>query len=195
MREKDFVVPGQPVRPTNLRSGAKRNFIAVAVAAGWMMLLATASAERSVTLAWNPNADASTVGYRVYALEENALTATSTNVGGLTQVTVPGLKEGLRYTFTVTSYNAAGMESVPSDAAVFVVPVPLQLLPATTPGGAKRLQFPAAPGRWYELQASADLKNWTTIWQTGVALTYAWTGFSDPQSATLKSRYYRLKVH
>ena len=188
-------LPSTSIRHTPVRPVTKRRAFAAVTAACWLAMIASASAEQSVTLAWNPSANSTVIGYRVYTREENATTATSINVPGLTQVTVPGLKEGLRYTFTVTSYNAAGSESVPSNEVVFTVPVPLQLLPATTPAGGKRLQFPAAPGRWYELQASADLKNWTTIWQTGVAITYAWTGFTDPQSATLKSRYYRLQVH
>lgn len=188
-------LPSTSIRHTPVRPVTKQSFFAAITAAGWLAMIASASAAQSVTLAWNPSANSTVIGYRVYTREENATTATSINVPGLTQLTVPGLKEGLRYTFTVTSYNAAGVESAPSNDAVFVVPVPLQLLPATTPASGKRLQFPAAPGHWYELQASTDLKNWITIWQTAVVTSYAWTGYNDPQSSTLKSRFYRLRVH
>ena len=210
MIERKFIAHCHPVRPRNFRPGATRSFVTAIVAAVWLALIAAASAERSVTLAWSPSPDANVVGYRIQAREENAALTTSLNVSGQTRATLPGLKEGLRYTFTVTSYNAAGVQSVPSDATAFVVPVPLNLLPGTTTAAAKRLQFPMAPGRWYELQASTDLKAWTTVWQTGVASTYAWTEVQEPTNSTgsgggtgggiktnsqLSCRFFRLQIH
>ena len=198
-------LPFKPAHQTSPRTSARRSFILLAIAVCWLGLVASANAERSVTLAWNPSADSSTTGYRIYASEENAATSTRINVLGLTQVTIPGLKEGLRYTFKVTAYNALGIESGPSNDAVFVVPVPLQLLPGTIATDVKRLQFPMAPGHWYELQASTDMKTWTTIWQTGVASSYVWTEFQDALSGfgvvktssfkPLPTRFYRLQVH
>lgn len=180
---------------------ATRNVAAVAVAFLAMFTPATASAEQSVTLAWERNADPTAIGYYVYSQEENA-SATRINVASLTQVTIPGLREGMRYTFKVTAYNAAGLESVPSNEAAFVVPVTLRLLPGSTTAAAKRLQFPMAPGHWYELQASTNLTSWTTIWQTPTASAYAWTEFQDNSSgigpkngASLPKRFYRLKIH
>lgn len=148
-------------------------------------------AERSVTLAWYPSPDTSTVGYRVYMAEEGASAVVSSNVFNVTQVTWPGLKEGLRYTFTVTAYNAAGLESPPSNEASFVVPVPLQLLSAPN-----RVVFPVAPGRGYELQISSDLRTWTTIWQTNNISAYAWTKYLDPISPGTgpTQRFYRLQI-
>lgn len=183
-----------------LRPAARWSFVALVSALCWMALPGRVDAEQSVTLAWNPSADAAVVGYRIQAREENAA-PTTIHVGGQTRATVPGLKEGLRYTFTVTSYNEAGLESAPSNPAEFVVPVPLVLLPGATAGAAKRLQFPMAPGHWYELQASSDLKTWATIWQTGIAGVYTWTEFQDPLSGLnalptgTRCRFYRLVVH
>src|SRR5262245_1159528 len=122
--EKLFVVPCRAVR---------RYLIAGSIIACCLAMLTLGSAESSVTLAWDRTSYPSAVGYRIYAREENTATATTFNVLGLTQVTVPGLKEGLRYTFTVTSYNASGVESIPSNTAEFVVPVSLNLLHGTTP--------------------------------------------------------------
>jgi hypothetical protein len=212
MMEKAFVVSCPrahrsrlftSVDRANTRPGVRRGFIVSTIAACWVAMLATASAERAVTLAWDRSPDSGAIGYRIYAREENGATPKSINVLGLTKVTVPGLKEGLRYTFTVTSYNAAGVESPPSNAAEFVVPVPLNLLPGTTTDAAKRLQFPVVPGKSYELQASTDLQSWATIWQTSTTSTYAWTEFQDPLSTiTIKdhretgfrSRFYRLRI-
>jgi len=152
-----------------------------------------AHAERTVTLAWESSADDATC-YFVYAVEETSTEPVKLDVGGNTQAVVSGLKEGLNYTFYVTAYNPVRVESAPSVPIAFRVPVPLQMKPPTgnAPG---RVRFPAAPGRWYELQASTDLVNWTTIWQTGMANNYAWMEYQDPRARYYTSRFYRLQVH
>jgi hypothetical protein len=152
-------------------------------------------AEQAVTLAWDPSEDPTVAGYYIYAREENSTTPLRIDVGAATQATVNSLKEGLRYGFTVTAYDTYGVESAPSNEAVFVVPVPLRLPNTVSSTGLKGIQFPVAPGHWYELQASTDLRTWTTIWQTGVANSYSWVEFQDPMSGLLKSRFYRLQVH
>lgn len=193
-------LPCKAIHRVRLCPAIQWSFVVLVIALGWLAKPGIASAEQSVTLAWNPSADTSVVGYHIQAREENSA-PTTINVGGRTKATVPGLKEGLRYTFTVTSYNEAGLESAPSNPAEFVVPVPLVLVPGATADALKRLQFPMAPGHWYELQASSDLKTWTTIWQTGTASAYGWTEFQDPLSggSTIltgtRGRFYRLVVH
>lgn len=151
-----------------------------------------AHAERNVTLGWNP-ASSSTAGYFVYFQEENAA-PTRIDVGSATQASIGGLKEGLRYSFTVTAYNHYGVESTPSNEASLNVPVPIQLPRPSTPTALKRVRFPVAPGRAYEVEASTDLQSWSTIWQTGVATTYTWIEVPDMQSGMHQSRFYRLKV-
>ena len=151
-------------------------------------------AERTVNLEWNPVTNGSITGYRIYCLEEGATEPVQIDVGSATSTTMGGLKEGLGYTFTVTAYNEQGRESTPSTPAKIVVPVPVQLVRPSTPTAIKRIRFPVAPGRSYEIQASVDLRNWTTIWQTGIATTYTWLEVPDLQSGSLKQRYYRLKV-
>jgi hypothetical protein len=197
-------LPCKAIRRFRLRPAVQGSFVVLVIALGSLAKPGVASAEQSVTLAWNPSADASVVGYHIQAREENSA-PTTINVGGRTQATVPGLKEGLRYTFTVTSYNEAGLESMPSNPAEFVVPVPLLLRPGATADALKRLQFPMAPGHWYELQASSDLRTWITIWQTGTASEYTWVEYEDPRSGPegtkefgspgTSGRFYRLVVH
>jgi len=157
-------------------------------------------AVQSITLAWDRSTDSSAIGYRVYSYEENATVPTSFNVLGLTQVTLPGLKEGLRYTFKVTSYNAAGLESAPSSPAEYTVPVPLLMSPGSTPAALKRLQFPMVPGHWYEIQSSTNMKAWTTVQQTGFPTSYTWTEMQEPYpgikaGTQLPCRFFRLKIH
>lgn len=160
----------------------------------WFAQPGTAHAERSATLAWNPSPSSGVAGYNLYVLEENSVTPTRITVGNTNQITVTSLKEGLHYSFTVTAYNASAMESTPSNEALFVVPVPLSMVSATS-NGLKRIQFQGAPGRSYELQATSDLRTWATIWQTGSVATYAPLEFEDPESGILGCRFYRLVVH
>jgi len=184
----------------NLPPSVGRSLLALAIAACWMAGGVCASAVQSVTLAWDRSSDTSAIGYRIYAYEENATVPESFNVFGLTKVKLAGLKEGLRYTFKVTSYNAAGVESAPAGPAEVVVPVPLQLLPGPTPNDLKQLQFPVAPGHWYEIQSSTNMQTWTTVQQTGTATAYAWTQIQEPgpalrQGTQVHCRFFRLKIH
>lgn len=182
--------------PADTPFHARRCFIAIVIAACCLTGSLRANAVQSVTLAWDRSTDSSAVGYRIYAYEENVAAPTSFNAFGLTQMTLPGLKEGLRYTFTVTSYNAAGVESAPSSPAEYTVPVPLQILPGTTPEDLKRLQFPMATGHWYEIQASTNMTTWTTIQQTSVATGYGWTNVQEMAPPTKRTqRFFRLKIH
>ena len=161
-----------------------------------VLLLATANhavATRNVTLAWNPSPTSSVSGYHIYTLEENAVVATKVTVGPATQALISGLKEGLNYQFTVTAYDQNGAESVPSQALNYFVPVPLQIVrPAGTPYS--RLRFPISPGRQYELQASSDLKVWTTIWQTSALLFYTEADYEDRRDPASERQFYRLVV-
>lgn len=176
------------------RLQAARSLLFILAGALWCSSEFSALALRSVTLGWNPNPGSSVSGYNVYALEENALLPTKTNVGLNTQATIAGLKEGLTYRFTVTTYNQLGLESLPSGPLFFTVPVPLELIRPTGTSKNMRLRFPISPGRQYDLQASSDLKVWTTIWQTSGGLAYTQVEYEDLRSGSLKSQFYRLIV-
>jgi hypothetical protein len=180
-------------RALQVRCGSRwlsAGFVA-AVCLGWAC---AARAERAVTLAWNPSTGP-VAGYYVYAWEENATAPMRVDAGNSTVAQVSGLKEGLRYVFQVTAYNTSRVESVPTSGLPYTVPVPIELLPPLPGSTSCRIRFPAAPGRWYELQASTDLVQWTTIWQTGLANNYSWVDYQDPRSRYYKTRYYRLQVH
>jgi len=159
----------------------------------WLGSPCVAQAQRSATLAWDRSQSSGVTGYYVYVLEENSTTPTRVTIGNTNQATVSNLKEGLRYTFTVTAFNAAG-ESLPSNNALFVVPVPINMTSMNPTNGLRSVQFQGAPGRTYELQASTDLQTWTSIWQTGLIATYGPLMFEDPQSGILGQRFYRLLV-
>jgi hypothetical protein len=176
-----------PVRPA-----AAKLLLFILTLALWCSSEYSALALRSITLGWNPSGGVS--GYNVYALEENGLLPTKTNVGLSNQTTISGLKEGLTYRFTVTAYNQLGLESLPSSPVLYTVPVPLELIRPSGTNRNFRLRFPVSPGRQYELQASSDLKAWTTIWQTSNLLVYSQADYEDRRSGNPKSQFYRLIV-
>lgn len=166
--------------------------LAALLVAGWTF---SANAVRSVTLAWNPSISPNVAGYFVYTLEERALLPSRQDAGLNSQATVNGLKEGLGYRFSVTAYNGLGLESLPSAPVHYLVPVPLEIFHPTPAIPYARLRFPVAPGRWYELQSSSNLKTWTTIWQTGVVQVYTAAEFQDTRSNTSGQQFYRLIIH
>jgi hypothetical protein len=150
-------------------------------------------AGQSVTLAWHPNATPDTMGYAVYSGSQSGNYSSRLDVGTNTTATISGLKEGQTNYFVVTAYNSARVESIPSSEVAYLVPGMLRLI-GTSQSGAT-LKFPVAPGHWYDVQASTDLKSWASIGQTAVAATNSWVNFQDTNSGSFPRRYYRLVMH
>ena len=75
----------------------------------------------SITLQWaGPTAyvDATSLtvsGYKIYYGTESGNYTTVLNVGNVTSFTVPNLTANTTYYFVVTAYDAAGVESDPTD--------------------------------------------------------------------------------
>ena len=83
----------------------------------------------NVTLAWDPSADPTVSGYRVYY---GAATGNYTNlvdVGSATSITLSNLVPAATYYFAATTYSLAGMESAYSAEVSYLVPQ----LPANQP--------------------------------------------------------------
>jgi len=57
------------------------------------------------------------------------------------------------------------------------------------------VQFSTELGHWYEVQATTDFQNWISIWQSDVAISNGWASFTDPDSKSYSSRFYRLASH
>jgi hypothetical protein len=76
---------------------------------------AGASAQVSVTVAWNANTEPDVTGYTVsWGMRPGVYTA-SADAGKNTQYTVTGLAVDQRYYFVVQAYNADGLRSLPSN--------------------------------------------------------------------------------
>jgi hypothetical protein len=100
-----------------------------------LVLLASASlasAAQSMNLAWDVDTDPSVVGYRLHFGFINGQPTESLDVGSKTTATVPNLAPAQTYYFSVTAYNSAGLESLPSNEVAFTTN-PAAPPPAPTP--------------------------------------------------------------
>jgi hypothetical protein len=170
-----------------------KNKIYSAFILSMLLFLPRVSSAANISLAWN-GSGTNAAGYKLYYGSQSGSYSLQTNVTTNTTATLCNLKEGGNYYFIVRAYSKSGMESPPSNEVGFVVPGLLILTPRTnsTP---MRLSFPVAAGHWYDVQATTNLKTWTSIWQTGTSTSNNWVRYSDPQANVLPARFYRLVLH
>ncbi len=133
-------------------------------------------------------------GYFLYCGSENGMFTNKIDIGNNTTASVSGLQEGETYHFAVTAYNSTGVESALSSDVAYLTPGVIRLLGAMN-ANSMGMEFPVAPGHWYEVQASTDMQTWMTIDKTGVATSNVWTQFSDSQAGQFSTRFYRLVLH
>lgn len=75
-------------------------------------LQATPSSTTAVKLTWNGTTDPNVAGYQI--LVGDQVVATVSNTGAASSVTIPKLRPGTRYCFTVRAYGRNGLNSAPS---------------------------------------------------------------------------------
>jgi hypothetical protein len=101
-----------------------------------MFLNTPTEAGQSISLAWNPSADANVTGYFVYYGAASQTYTNKLNAANLTSATITGLVEGTTYFFAVTAHDALGMESLPSNEVAYTVPLaPVNQPPTLDPLG------------------------------------------------------------
>jgi hypothetical protein len=174
---------------------------------GWLITLILlvsldCALAESTSLAWDASPDSHVAGYNIYYGTTSGDYTNKVTVQNVTTATISNLVAGQTYYFAVTAFVANGMESDFSNEIQFIVPGVIALSRGANPGDPMLIKFPVAPAHWYELQATTDLQNWSTVWQTGVATSNAWVQFSDPASdpaprlvGALPARFYRLVLH
>jgi Bacterial Ig domain/Fibronectin type III domain len=74
-----------------------------------------------VSLLWD-SSDSSVAGYKLYYGTQTGNYTDSVSITTGTATTVQGLSKGVTYYFVVKAFNQAGVESLPSNEAVFQVP-------------------------------------------------------------------------
>jgi hypothetical protein len=77
-----------------------------------------------VTLAWDPNSEASLKGYKVYYGSASGNYSFMVDVGNWTSLTISGLEAGKTYYFAATAYGPAGEESGMSGELRYDTPRP-----------------------------------------------------------------------
>ncbi len=97
------------------------HLLAVAVALCFP-LVAPARAATSISLTWNGSSDPEVTGYNVFYGTNSGNYTASLNVGNSTTATLPALTSGATYFAVVTAYNAANLQSLPSNEISFTVP-------------------------------------------------------------------------
>ena len=162
----------------------------------FLLICFAASACQQVPLAWDLNQDPSVAGYAIYYGTNSGSHPTRVDAGTNVTATINSLTEGTTYYFVVASYNAARAESAPSKEISYVVPGLLRMSYSAGSGAGPMLNFPVAAGHWYEVQATTDFKNWTSVWQTSIEPTNMWVQYQDTPAGTgNQSRFYRLVMH
>jgi hypothetical protein len=161
------------------------------------LLAAAKSNASNLVLNWTASASSSVVGYDVYYGTTSGIYLYKINVGNTTGITISNLAPGVTYYLVATAYDVHGNQSFFSNQISYAVPASglLTIAHGAKPGTPVIIQFPATPGHWYEIQATSNLRNWTSVWQTGVALSNTSMQFTDPNSPLFASRFYRLVQH
>ena len=150
---------------------------------------------RNVTLNWDASNSPNITGYHVYYGTTSGSYSYKVNAGNTTSVTITNLAPGQTYYFVATSQDANGNQSPCSGEVSLTIPSILTMTRAASPGNAPSIQFPTTTGHWYEIQATTDLQNWSSIWQSAVVASNALMQFSDPNAGSFASRFYRLVSH
>src|SRR5260370_21503415 len=112
-------------------TSTKRIGILSVLALFWLAFVQGGNAQVSVTLAWEPSPDQVT-GYNVYVGTASGVYGSPINNHLSTTITLT-LNGGQTYYFVVTAYDAAGVESLPSNQATFVPPPPVTNAPPVAP--------------------------------------------------------------
>ena len=88
----------------------------------FIALLAGVSQTSALTLAWDENSEPDVVGYRVHYGTSASVYTHTVEAGDATTVQIADLLPGTTYYLVVTAYNAAGLESLPSEEISFTTP-------------------------------------------------------------------------
>jgi hypothetical protein len=149
-------------------TSTKRIGLLTVLALFWLALAQSASAQVSVTLAWDPSPDV-VAGYNVYVGTASGVYGSPINNHLSTTITLT-LNSGQTYYFVVTAYDAAGVESLPSNQATFVPPPPQTNAPPVTPTsltiantGQLLVSAAAVSNGTCVLQTSTNLTDWKSV--------------------------------
>ncbi len=149
----------------------------------------------SARLSWDPVSDRSSVGYRVYLGIAPHSYTNWLDVGNTTNAQLSGLIPGGTYFVSVTAYNALGLESPNSSEMRFTLPAQTNFVPRFAIASLQSRQILLSGtgplGYVYDVQASINLKLWTTNGSVQIDQNGEFQ-FIDPMPATNSRCFYRL---
>ena len=148
--------------------------------------------QKTVSLAWDPSPETNVVAYYIYFGVESGVYTNRIEVGNTNSCQVCGLVEGVTYYFVVTSADADGLESDPSNEVAYLVPGLVRIQKQNN--RPVSVTFPVSLGQWYELQATENLETWDTLWSV-IGLDNSWVEFLDGEAVFLRQRFYRVVMH
>jgi hypothetical protein len=160
---------------------------------------ASAQAQTSVTLAWDPDPSGAIAGYHLHERIDGQPYTNVIDVGNATSATVSNLIAGVTYFFAVSAYDMNQVESDPSGEIPYTVPLPTNNVPTiglqicASAGGPVILIGTGQPGQTYNVQASQDLKLWIAIGTVTTDASGSFT-FSDPAGTSRPVCMYRLQL-
>jgi Fibronectin type III domain/Divergent InlB B-repeat domain len=109
----------------------------------------------SVTLAWNASSGSGVTGYKLRYGTTSGNPSQVVDVGNTTTATASNLNDGTTYYFTVVAYNAAGIESQPSNEVSYATPTSgLTTYVLTVHGGTGGGNY--APGTQVQVSANSS---------------------------------------
>ena len=162
------------------------------MAGGAVFLLQSSSLAQSVTFGWSPNSEPNVAGYRIHYGVASRVYTQVLDVDNVTQATVSNLVAGTTYYFALTAYNVLGLQSDYTPELVYTVPLTARLriqmaLPKQTV-----LTVSGPAGRSYTVQASPDLRTWTSIGTVTISASGS-TVFTENNPPSRLKRFYRVR--
>lgn len=159
------------------------------------VMLATNVTSSTVTVAWDRSPGTNVVGYNFYYGTNSASMTNKLNVGNQASAKLTGFVPQTTYNFTVTAYDAAGVESQPSNVIQYTAPaLALPALKASLAVGTSKsvqLNFQATAGVNYRIEATEDLKTWTTVLTTNLSAGGS-INLKMMDLSSYKKRFYRI---
>jgi hypothetical protein len=148
-----------------------------------------------VTLSWYPVADPTVSGFAIYYGPANLPATNRVDAGSNTSATIYGLQANVAYHFHAVSYNAVGLESLPSNELLLTPLAIARAQLARQTGGSMRLSSKAEPGTVCSILFTPTLAPAT--WRALANVTADSVGnviVTDATASKAKSRFYRVVI-
>jgi hypothetical protein len=145
-----------------------------------------------VNLAWDASSDAAVTGYALYSRLTSSSVTNRLDLGTARTATLSSLVASSGYLLFVVAYDAAGLESAPSNLLQYSPPALSGLQVSKQVNGTMSIQFRAAAGALCHVQYSSTLTSpqWQTL-NSAIADASGNVVISDPLSGRPPVRFYR----